>query len=38
MEVAEFLRGCSDLYDVESDTGFFKTLGASVAVANQNMK
>lgn len=37
-EVAEFLRGCSDLYDVESETGFFKSLGASVATAKQNME
>lgn len=38
VEVAEFLRGCSDLYDVESETGFFKSLGASVATAKQNME
>ncbi|KAA6429701.1 MAG: phox domain-containing [Trebouxia sp. A1-2] len=37
-EVAEFLRGCSDLYDVESETGFFKSLGNSVATAKQNME
>lgn len=38
VEVAEFLRGCSDLYDVESETGFFKSLGASVVTAKQNME
>ena len=38
VEVAEFLRGCSDQYDVESETGFFKSLGASVANAKQSME
>lgn len=38
VEVAEFLKGCSDLYDVENETGFFKSLGASVANAKQNME
>lgn len=38
VEVAEFLRGCSDLYDVESETGFLKSLGASVATAKHNME